>query len=333
MVRFNPKARLDRSRVRDVGGSGGGVGSGMRLPIPGGIGGKGGIGGLILVIALVSWPSARRSTSWRRWRLRQSSPAARRRPGLLTYDCCATGEDANDEPRLRSCRDRELPHRLLGVRTRRQVPSRRGAQHVQRSGRHRLRRRDLRSVRSTAPGRDDLPGHHVLRPGARGPARRSGRGLRRDLRARPRVRPPHLQRHRRHGRSEVAADRPEIPGVRLELQADCFAGMWAKAATTIEDDNGEVMIIDITEQDIELATRRGGSPSATTTSSARPRARSEEAWTHGSSAQRQYWFTQGYEADSMRGLRDVRHRQRRQSSLTQRSYHRICATNGRWSDA
>ncbi len=40
--------------MRDVGGSGGtGGGTGMRLPIPGGIGGKGGIGGLILVIALV----------------------------------------------------------------------------------------------------------------------------------------------------------------------------------------------------------------------------------------------------------------------------------------
>ena len=55
MVRFNPKARLDRSRVRDVGNGGGGTGggSGMRIPIPGGIGGKGGLGGLILVIALV----------------------------------------------------------------------------------------------------------------------------------------------------------------------------------------------------------------------------------------------------------------------------------------
>ena len=55
MVRFNPKARLDRSRVRDVGNSGGGIGggSGMRIPIPGGIGGKGGLGGLLLVIGLV----------------------------------------------------------------------------------------------------------------------------------------------------------------------------------------------------------------------------------------------------------------------------------------
>jgi len=51
-MRFNPKARLDTSRVRDVGGSsgGGGGGGGMRIPIPGGTKAGGGIGGVLIVI-------------------------------------------------------------------------------------------------------------------------------------------------------------------------------------------------------------------------------------------------------------------------------------------
>ncbi len=42
-MRFNPKARLDTSRVGDGGGGGAG-GGGMRLPIPGGSRAGGGIG-------------------------------------------------------------------------------------------------------------------------------------------------------------------------------------------------------------------------------------------------------------------------------------------------
>src|SRR5215207_4341142 len=50
-MRFNPKARLDTSRVRDVGGSGGrGGGGGMRIPSPGGTKAGGGIGGVLVII-------------------------------------------------------------------------------------------------------------------------------------------------------------------------------------------------------------------------------------------------------------------------------------------
>ena len=54
MVRFNPKARLDQSRVRDAGSGGGGGGfggggGGMRLPIPTG---RGGIGTVVVLVIL-----------------------------------------------------------------------------------------------------------------------------------------------------------------------------------------------------------------------------------------------------------------------------------------
>ena len=55
LMRFNPKARLDRSRVRDSGrSSGGGMGGGgMRIPIPGGAKAGSSIGGLLVLILFV----------------------------------------------------------------------------------------------------------------------------------------------------------------------------------------------------------------------------------------------------------------------------------------
>src|SRR5687767_4353535 len=56
-MRFNPKARLDTSRVRDVGkssGGGGGMGGGgMRIPIPGGTKAGGGIGGILIIVLFI----------------------------------------------------------------------------------------------------------------------------------------------------------------------------------------------------------------------------------------------------------------------------------------
>ena len=54
-MRFNPKANISRGRVGDAGrgGGGGGGGGGMRLPIPGGTRAGGGIGGLIIIILFV----------------------------------------------------------------------------------------------------------------------------------------------------------------------------------------------------------------------------------------------------------------------------------------
>ena len=49
-MRFNPKARLDTSRVRDVGGRGGMGGGGMRIPIPGGTKAGGGLGGILIIV-------------------------------------------------------------------------------------------------------------------------------------------------------------------------------------------------------------------------------------------------------------------------------------------
>ena len=51
---------------------------------------------------------------------------------------------------------------------------------------------------------------------------------------------------------------PTSGSVRLELQADCFAGAWASHAETVPDDSGEPLIADITDDDIARALDTAG---------------------------------------------------------------------------
>ena len=92
---------------------------------------------------------------------------------------------------------------------------------------------------------------------------------------------------------------PTSPSVRLELQADCYAGVWAHSATTVEDENGEVFITDITEDDIRRAI-----DAATAVGDDRIQQRTqghvnEEQWTHGSAEERVRWFTRGYQEGTL----------------------------------
>jgi predicted metalloprotease len=86
---------------------------------------------------------------------------------------------------------------------------------------------------------------------------------------------------------------PESDAVRLELQADCYAGMWAKYATEIEDANGEVFILDLTEDDITRAIDAAAAVGDDRIQQRSGGRVSPESWTHGSSAARMYWFKTG----------------------------------------
>ncbi|MGV9767184.1 KPN_02809 family neutral zinc metallopeptidase [Micromonospora tulbaghiae] len=82
--------------------------------------------------------------------------------------------------------------------------------------------------------------------------------------------------------------------VKLELQADCYAGAWAKNATGTADDRGQKIFTSITEQDISQAidTAEKIGDDAIQQRSGRPV--NPDEFTHGSSEQRKQWFTKGF---------------------------------------
>ena len=94
---------------------------------------------------------------------------------------------------------------------------------------------------------------------------------------------------------------PSSGTVRLELQADCYAGAWANHAETVPDESGAPLIAEINQDDIsralDAAARIGDDFIQRNLGSGRV---DQNAFTHGSSEQRQKWFMTGYETGDPR---------------------------------
>ncbi|WP_458114037.1 neutral zinc metallopeptidase [Arthrobacter sp. R1-13] len=87
---------------------------------------------------------------------------------------------------------------------------------------------------------------------------------------------------------------PESGAVRVELQADCYAGLWAHHATQPDPVSGQPFLDPLTEQDLKDALSAASAVGDDRIQEAATGRVTPEAWTHGSSEQRQRWFYTGY---------------------------------------
>lgn len=98
------------------------------------------------------------------------------------------------------------------------------------------------------------------------------------------------------GQADRTGTGPTSDAVRLELQADCFAGAWAgEASTTPDPETGVPFLEPITAQQVADALDAAAAVGddriqAAATGDVRP-----DTWTHGAAEQRQRWFTTGFE--------------------------------------
>ena len=292
-VKFRPGARLDPGQVQDRRGMGGGRGIAV----------GGGVGTLLVVVVLallgVDVTGGGSGGSPDPFSLGTGSDSAA--PATELSAACRTGADANQRDDCRIVGVVNSVQAYWGDRVQgyREAPTQFFSGQTQTG----VRPGDVGGRAVLLPGRPDRLHRPRLLPRAAHALRRARRRVRRGLRHRPRVRPPRPApaRHRPAGRAENA--RGATSGsVRLELQADCYAGVWAAHAV----DTGFV-------EDLTAADIADGLDAAAAVGDDRIQQRAtgrvdRESWTHGSSAQRQRWFRTGYQRRRPGRVRHVRRR-------------------------
>ncbi|HET7690537.1 MAG TPA: neutral zinc metallopeptidase [Nocardioidaceae bacterium] len=292
-MRFNPKARLDTSQVQVR--RGGGGGGGLGFPMPSGGGGMkvgGGLGGLLVLILILVVSQCMGGGSG----LPDLGSVAPRSDSEAVSSSelteCRTGEDANENPdcarlavvnsiqsfwssTLQGYREADTVMFSQSVRT--------GCGNASSAVGPFYCPPDEQIYLDTTFFKDMLQGQL----GARGGDFAEAYVLAHEY-------GHHVQNLTGYMSKVRTQQGPESDAVRLELQADCLGGLWAKHATQTPDADGNVLIQDLDEQDIAEAIN-----AAQAVGDDRIQQRSggrvnPDQWTHGSAAARDYWFRVGY---------------------------------------
>ncbi len=302
-MRFNPKAKLDTSRVRDTGrGGGGGMGGGgMRMPIPGGNMAGGGVGAVVVVILVLvlsmctnldltggGGPTAGGAPDTTR-----VAPADTDR-----YAACTSGEDANSsEDCARIAVENSLYDYWSASLPRYDVQFAPATMQT------------FSGATQTGCGQassqvgpfycpvdqgiylDTTFFQQVLQGALAGP---SGAFVE-----------PYVLAHEygHHIQNLVGTmnrvrtqQGPRSDAVRLELQADCYAGVWTAAALRTEDQGGQALFVELSDEDIRNAIDAAAAVGDDRIQQKTQGQVTEESWTHGSSASRMKWFQTGMQA-------------------------------------
>jgi len=97
------------------------------------------------------------------------------------------------------------------------------------------------------------------------------------------------------GRAQQDPQGRNSGAVRIELMADCLAGVWAKHASSTQAANGKTFLKVLTNKDIESALSAASAVGDDRIQKKTQGRVTPESWTHGSSAERQQWFLTGYQ--------------------------------------
>ena len=297
-MRYNPKARLDRSQVQvRRGGEGGG--SGLGFPAGGGGGGMkvgGGVGGLIILVIVLLLQSGVLGGGG------GSSAGGSTQQEVESLQNCRTGADANNDESCALLADVNSIQAFWA----RELPKQAGVQYT-----------DAQAVffsgqtssgcgtASASVGPFYCPNDKFVyldrtffremlqgQLGAKGGPFSEAYVLAHEY--------GHHVQDLLGTMSKVRTQQGATSdSVRLELQADCYAGIWTKHATEAPDANGQPYILDLTRDDINRAldaAKAVGDDRIQQRTSGRT---NPEQWTHGSAEERMRWFTAGMQKGTL----------------------------------